>query len=206
MVFSSSKTLAVAAVLVLPINDMQSAIAAGDNAYETARSSFEVGDPSEAAKWLEMAVEQGHQAAKLPLAAMYRDGHGVDKDYKRALSLFTSAAEYGYPSAQFSLGVMYRLGEGVERNYVEALKWYRMAAKQGDAESQNSLGVMNESGRGTDRDIIRAYMWYEIAAQNGSRRGNSNQRRLSRELSAAELPRAKKLSLKCLESNYRNCE
>ena len=203
---AGSKSLLVAVLLVLLSAWTQSAIAAGDNAYEAARKSFDAGNPSEAAKWLEEAVAQGHQAAKLPLAAMYRDGHDVTRDYQRALTLFTSAAEYGYPSAQFSLAAMYRLGQGIERDYAEALRWYRRAANQGYAESQNSLGIIYESGRGTNRDAIKAYAWYEIASQNGSHRGENNRRRLSRKLSATELPSAKKHSLRCLASNYQDCE
>ena len=172
-VLKGSRALVIIAALILHITGIHSAIAAGDDAYQKAKSSFEAGNQSEAAKWLEIAIAQGHQAAQLPLAAMYRDGVGVDRDYKRALMLFMRAAKYGYPSAQFSLGIMYRLGEGVKRNYPEALKWYVMAAKQGEVESQNSLGVMHESGRGTKRDIVRAYMWYEIAARNGSQRGDN---------------------------------
>lgn len=198
--------LSAAALLVLVTFGTLPTFAAGDRAYEAARNSFEAGDLADAAKWLEEAVAQGHQAAKLPLAAMYRDGHGVIRNYKRAMTLFTSAAEFGYPSAQFSLGSMYRSGQGVERNYVQALKWYRMAASQGDAESQNSLGVMYEAGRGTKKDAIKAYAWYEIASQNGSRRGEHNRRRLSRKLSATELPISEKLSMTCLASNYRNCD
>ena len=203
--FWSLRSLAIIAALVLLTNGAGTAFAGGEAAYEKARASFEAGNPAEAAEWLEKAVAQGHPAAHLPLAAMYRDGHGVDQDHRRAIALFTRAAEYGYPSAQFSLGVMYRLGEGVRRDYAEAVKWYRKAANQGDPEAQNSLGVAHESGRGVKSDLEKAYMWYEVAAGNGSKRGENNRRRLSRKLSTEELPKAKKLSITCLQSNYQNC-
>lgn len=200
------RPMALAIFLILQFAGMGPAIASGEDAYQKAKNSFEAGHQSEAAKWLEVAVAKGHQAAQLPLAAMYRDGVGVDKDFERALSLFMSAAEYGYPSAQFSLGVMYRLGEGVERDYSEALKWYRMAAKQGDAEAQNSLGVMYESGRGLKSNMVWAYVWYDNAAQNGSQRGKNNRRRLSRNLSGADLLRAQRLAVRCLAGKHRDCE
>lgn len=201
----NARTLLIAATAFLSNSEMQLAAAGGDDAYQNAKSNFESGQKSEAAKWLKIAVSQGHQAAQLPLAAMYRDGIGVEKNLSRALTLFTTASKQGYPSAQFSLGAMYRLGHGVERDYSEALKWYRMAAKQGDSESQNSLGVMYESGRGTAADLIKAYMWYEIAAVNGNRRGNNNRRRLGRKLSTLDTPKAKKFSITCLASNYQVC-
>ena len=203
--FRKRTALTVATVFTVFVLGIQTASAAGDAAYNKAKDSFEKGNLREAAKWLEMAVSQGHQAAQLPLAAMYRDGHGVRQDYQRALALFRRAARFGYPSAQFSLGVMYRMGEGVEKDYVEALKWYRKAARQGDPEAQNSLGVMNESGRGTDVNVVKAFMWYEISATNGDHRGKLNMRRLGKKLSREELDTAMKFSQKCIASNYRNC-
>jgi len=198
--------LAVAAALAyLTIYD-GSAVAGGDIAYQKAKSSFATGNNSEAAQWLEKAVSQGHRAAQLPLAAMYRDGLGVDQDYKRAVVLFTRAAEYGYPSAQFSLGVMYRFGDGVRRDYTEAVKWYRMAARQGDAESQNSLGIAYESGRGTKTNFKIAYVWYQVAAENGSQRADNNLRRLKRKLSTVELVVAEQILFKCLRSKYHSCD
>lgn len=204
-IFKQVRIVAIAALLILSVIGQQQALAAGDAAYKKAKTSFEAGKTSEAAKWLEIAVAEGHMAAKLPLAAMYRDGNGVVQNYKRAVALFTSAAKYGYPSAQFSLGALYRTGEGVKRDYPRAIRWYLMAARQADPEAQNSMGIMYESGRGIKRDIMKAYMWFEIAAKNGSNRGKNNRNRVTVHLSKLQLPKAKKLSLTCLASNYKNC-
>ena len=157
---------------------VQPALANGNAEYEKARKYFEAGDYGKAALMLERAVEDGHSAARLPLAAMYREGMGVDQDLERAVALFTISANEGYPSAQFTLGALYRAGEGVSVNYKIAAKWFSKAARQGEIDSQNNLGTMYEAGRGVRSNRVVTLMWYEIAAVNGSRRGRDSYKRL----------------------------
>lgn len=194
-----------AALAFLTIID-GSAVAGSDIAYQKAKSSFAISNNLEAAQWLEKAVSQGHQTAQLHLTAMYRDGIGVDQDYKRAFVLFTHAAESGYPSAQFSLDVMNWFGNGIKRDYAEAVKWYRMAARQRDAESQNRMGIAYESERGTKTNFKIACVWYKIAAYNGSQRAANNLQRLHNKLSTVELVIAEHILFKCLRSKDHSCD
>ena len=184
---------------------VQPVLANGVAEYDKARKLFESGDYGQAAVMLEKAVEDGHSAARLPLAAMYREGMGVEQDLEKAVALFTISANEGYPSAQFTLGALYRAGEGVAVDYKSALKWFKKAAKQGDEGSQNNLGTMYEAGRGVRSSQSIALMWYEIAATNGSRRGRDNYKRLTRKVSEDKVLKAKKLVHTCLQSNYRKC-
>ena len=179
--------------------------AGGNMEYEKARNLFAVGDYAEAAESLQIAVDKGHSAARLPLAAMYRDGMGVEQDPAKALELFTISAREGYPSAQFTLGAMYRAGEGANVNYKLAKKWFLAAARQGDEGSQNNLGTMYEAGRGVRSSQVIALMWYEVAKANGSERGAINYKRLKRKLDQDEVLRAKKQAHNCLQSKYRSC-
>ncbi len=181
------------------------AVAGGAADYDKARKLFEDGNPADAAIWLERAVKQGHSAARLPLAAMYREGLGVRQDLDRAVELFTISANEGYPSAQFTLGALYRAGEGVETDYSMAMKWFQKAARQGEVDSQNNLGTMFEAGRGTRSSQVTALMWYEVAATNGSRRAGDNYKRLKRKLSSDQVRQAKKLVLECMQSDFRKC-
>ena len=184
---------------------VQPALANGVAEYEKARKLFESGDYDKAAVMLEQAVDKGHSAARLPLAAMYREGMGVDQDLERAVALFTISANEGYPSAQFTLGALYRAGEGVAVDYKVARKWFSRAAKQGDEGSQNNLGTMYEAGRGVRSSWAVALMWYEIASMNGSRRGGDNYKRLKRKATEDQILKAKKLAHACLQSNYSKC-
>ena len=195
----------VAGFLLLNALFVGSAIAGGDAEYRQAQNLFEAGDYSEAAVYLQKAVDKGHSAARLPLAAMYREGMGVRQDPVRAFELFTISANEGYPSAQFTLGAIYRAGEGVETDYSMAYKWFLAAAQQGEEASQNNLGTMYEAGRGVRSNRVVALMWYEIAAVNGSRRGRDNYKRLKRKASEDQILKAKKLANVCLGSKYKKC-
>ena len=173
--------------------------------YQQARKLHETGNYVESADRLRSAVAQGHLAALLPLAAMYRAGQGVKQDFGQSLRLFTLAAEKGYPSAQFTLGVMYRAGEGTPQDYSVAIKWFLKAAHQGHQKSQNNLGTMFERGRGVKSDYLIALMWYEIAAMNGNIMGARNQKRLARKLSPPDVLRVQKTARSCMKSNYKTC-
>ena len=176
-----------------------------DGDFHKAKTKFQSGEYAEAAELLRRAVEHGHEAAQVPLAAMYRSGQGVKQDLPKAFKLFTNAAYQGFPNAQFTLAMMYRLGQGTETNHEEAQKWFRRAAEVGHAEAQNSLGVMYEKGRSVEEDYVAAVMWYHVAASSGSRRGVDNKKRLSKKLNAAEIERAKRLALACMRNHYKRC-
>lgn len=183
------------AFAIVAISSTGIANAGSEDDFLMAQRYHQSGDYVEAARLLHKAVDQGHEVAQLPLAAMYREGQGVRQDYAVAIRLFTRAANAGYPSAQFTLGVMLRAGEGVPQNFPEAVKWYRKAAKQGDEAAQNNLGAMFEYGRGVTENQVTAYMWYELAAKNGSTRGGLNKKRLAKKLSLSDLLKVRKLSL-----------
>ena len=63
---------------------------------------------------------------------MYRDGKGVEQDFKEAVKWYQKAADQGYANAQGSLGVMYGMGNGVEQNHVTAYAWASIAATNVD--------------------------------------------------------------------------
>ena len=46
----------------------------------------------EAAKWYQMAAEQGDLYAQINLGSMYSAGRGVPQDYKEAIKWFRAAA------------------------------------------------------------------------------------------------------------------
>jgi len=81
-----------------------------------------------AAAWYRKAAEQGWVDGELRLAAVYRDGKGVDRDMVQAAAWYRKAAEQGNVSAQATLGVLYSMGQGVVKSDVEAYFWLALAA------------------------------------------------------------------------------
>lgn len=98
---------------------------------EEAYAAFLRGDYAKAQLLLEPLAEQGVPQAQYYLALMFDMGHGVPKNFEKALKWYRSAAGAGLAPAQFSLAQLYETGDGVEQDQIEALKWLELAAMHG---------------------------------------------------------------------------
>ena len=85
-------------------------------------------DYGKAAEWYRKAAEKGDIAGEMRLAAIYRDGRGVERDMAQAAEWYRRAAEQGDADAQATLGVLYSMGQGVPHSDVEAYYWLDLAA------------------------------------------------------------------------------
>lgn len=93
-----------------------------------------------AAKWYELAAQQGHKEAQYLLAKQYFYSRGVSKDMAKAKKWYREAALQGHLMSSRMLGDIYFR----EKNYTEAKKWYEQAAEQGDPLSQKGLNRVIE--------------------------------------------------------------
>lgn len=124
---------------------------------------------AEAAKWYEMAAEQGHVDGMFQYAFIYFDGvGGVIENEKKALEYFRRAAESGDERAEYCIGCFYEDGRGgVEQDYQKAYEWYMKAAEQEHAGAQFKIGWFYENGQEVEQDYAKAYEWYIKAAEQG---------------------------------------
>ena len=83
-----------------------------------------------AARWYELAANQGDRFSQTNLGYMYFEGRGVPQDAAEAVRWFRPSAEQGSASAQFALGDMYARGAGVVQDSVTAYMWLSLAASQ----------------------------------------------------------------------------
>lgn len=114
-----------------------------------------------------LLAQQGNASAQVNLGTKYRDGLGVQRDYKAAVKWFTLAAKQGDVNGQGSLAAMYFKGSGVPQDRKIAVKWYTLAAEQGKLSTQQFLGVMHSEGLGIPRDYKIALKWFTLAAKQG---------------------------------------
>ena len=112
-------------------------------------------------------AEEMNSKAQFELAGKYENGHGVKKNFAKALELYRGAAEAGYPLAQSTLGYMYLYGDGVNQDFKQAMEWNQKAAEAGDSYGQLNLGVMFDAGTGVPKDKEKANAWYRKAANQG---------------------------------------
>lgn len=120
-----------------------------------------------AANYYQQAIEQRFAAAQVNLARLYRTGHGVPKNSKRAFELYRQAAEANYHMAFAPLARIYTSGEGGPQNLKRAFGLFQRASEAGVTTANYHLGVAYEKGRGVEQDIDLAKRNYQIAAVQG---------------------------------------
>jgi len=79
--------------------------------------------------WYSEAVAHGHTGAMRSLAKMYMDGVSCEKDYAKAIELFTEANKYNESWVWFIADMYLTGGYGIEQDYKKAVYWYEQAIK-----------------------------------------------------------------------------
>lgn len=130
--------------------------------------AYNNGNYASARKEFEAAAKKGDPAGKHLLASLYYQGHGVGKDLKKAVELFSDAANSGYPPSLANLGLMYSLGDGVPKDMKKAIEFAQRAADSGDTQSQFNLAQAYRRGVDVPQDNSKAAYWYKKAAEAGS--------------------------------------
>lgn len=99
-----------------------------------AERKVKVRNPVEAARWYRVAVDRGHTGAMLNLAAMYRDGQGVEKNGVEAMRLFQAAVvgvetktDPTPSTAALNLALAYEKGDIVPQDHAAAARWAHAA-------------------------------------------------------------------------------
>lgn len=95
---------------------------------------------NEAIHWYKDAAENGCFQAQKYVASLYYEGSGVEKDWGKAVELYSKTAEHEDAQSLFRLGIIYLEGGfGVEKDQKLALEYLEEAAFYGDAEAQSLL-------------------------------------------------------------------
>ncbi|MEZ5329319.1 MAG: tetratricopeptide repeat protein [Verrucomicrobiales bacterium] len=129
--------------------------------------AYNKGDYATAKKEFSAAADAKDPTGMHLLGSLYYQGHGVEKDIKRAVELFAAAAELGWRPSQTNLGLIYQSGDGVKRDIRKAIEYYMAAGKQGDLQATYQLGQIFRKGDGVDQDYARALDYYRLAVQQG---------------------------------------
>lgn len=87
----------------------------------------------------------------------------------------------------------------IERDFARSEKLYTRAAKKNYASAQYNLGVLLHDGREIKRNIEQAYAWFFLASEQGDERAKGQLARMSSEITANQIIRAKKWALEQLD-------
>ena len=91
-------------------------------------------------------------------------GKTGEKNYGKALELYTAAAEQGNATAQHNLGLAYYYGRGTDKDYEKAAYWFKKSAEQGYTNAQYRMGDIYYSGKCCPKNFKKAEYWLRKAA------------------------------------------
>lgn len=135
----------------------------------TARASV-AGDGKVAAVEVERvkaSAEKGNTAAQFRYAEMLRDGRGVAKNMREAVTWTRKAADGGLAAAQCQMGLFYMNGLGVDQDEDKAVEWLYKAAVQHHVQAQYNLGIYY--AKFSDKEAQRlALKWLKEAVKGDS--------------------------------------
>ncbi len=128
-----------------------------------------------AVKYLDLAVEKGHEMANVYLgnayyniAAQYDCGKGVKQDYKQSKEYYLKSAELGFQLAQLVLGQRYEAGLcGFKQDYEQAAKWYKMVASA-FPNIKERLALLYYKGLGVEQNYAEAVRLLEECLDDNS--------------------------------------
>ncbi len=110
-----------------------------DAQLQSAREHKAKGDFSAAFARCKAAAVSEHPLAYLMLGTFYKNGDGVDKDSKLAVSYLQKAADASLVDAYGELAPLYENGDGIERDRLRAVEYYSIAAISGVPSAQEKL-------------------------------------------------------------------
>ena len=109
-------------------------------------------------------VEKSDAVAQFRYAEMLRDGRGVAKNVREAVTWTRKAADGGLAAAQCQMGLFYMNGLGVDRDEDKAVEWLNKAASQNHAQAQYNLGIYY--AKFSDKEACRlAVKWLKEASK-----------------------------------------
>ena len=111
--------------------------------------------------------EKGDAVAQFRYAEMLRDGRGVAKNVREAVTWTRKAAVGGLAVAQCQMGLFYMNGLGVNLDEVKAVEWLKKAAAQNHVQAQYNLGIYY--AKFSDKESARLAMkWLKEAVKGDS--------------------------------------
>ena len=167
-----------------------------------------------AAKYYELAANQGFLNAQYYTAANYHVGRGVLQDFKAAEYWYTKCAEQKSVTekppmplvlCRHFLAVMYYKGTEIARNYLKAKFWLLKAVELGAHSSMLNLGVMYAKGEGVIQDHVSAHMWFNLASSKGAKGADKYRDQIAKSMTPADISAAQRLARECVRKKYKGC-
>lgn len=136
---------------------------------ETGRAAYLAGDYRVAVSVLEPLARAGDPSARIILGDAYALGNGVEQDFQRALSLYSSAEQQGMADASYKLATLLAEGRpGIPTDTAQAIVHLEEAVSQDHPAALNARAMMLVQGIGGAQDPQLAVAMLRRAHDLGS--------------------------------------
>jgi TPR repeat protein len=138
---------------------------AGDNvaAYKLYNYYEDIGDDSEALKWLKFAAERENAEAEFDLFLKYKDTKDKSKE---SIEFLEKSSQHGLAKAQWYLGVLYRDGVGVDKDIEKAKKLLSRAIQNNYNNATFDLSKLLFENNSKLNDLVSAYELANLSIKN----------------------------------------
>lgn len=124
-------------------------------------------DPSEAEKYLALAVEQGHPTAGYDGAVLALARNPSAGEVQALIERVRLCAKRNHILSAMLLADLYGRGDRLPPDIREVAHWYRVAADLGDVRAQFMIGCLYARGEGVGLDLKHAARYFELAGNAG---------------------------------------
>ena len=141
-----------------------SSLAVKADEYAKAFEALERGDYKTASFYLSFFASNGDSVAEYNMGTLYRDGLGVEKKPKVALSWFYLAAQQRHMLSNFAIAKLIETHPHLADSKKGWLHFLKEAAFLGHAITPLEIGNFYYLRRETDFDLVRAMVWWIVSS------------------------------------------
>lgn len=160
---------------------------------------------------------QNDEQCKYVQSFLAMEYNPIKKDLPKAIRYLKVAENLGSAWSQKEIGLLYLTGKNFPKNDKIALEKFLTAAKQGNQEAQYFSSIMfgnftyyDQEGiyptKGVDQDLVSSYLWANVAVASGYDKAVEIRVEVEKLLAPRELKKAQNISIKCINTNFKECD
>ena len=173
--------------------------------YAKAFEALERGDYETASFYLSFFASNGDSVAQYNMGVLYRDGLGVEKNPKVALSWFYLAAQQRHMLSNFAIAKLMEKHSYLASRKKGRLHFLKEAAFLGHAVAPLEIGNFYYLRQETEFDLIRAMVWWILSSDRNAPGAAEMIASVSPLLDSSQMDQVSVKLADCDNKTYRDC-
>ena len=173
--------------------------------YAKAFEALETGNYETAAYYLSFFASNGDSVAQYNMAILYRDGLGVEKNPKVALSWLYLAAQQRHMLSNFAIAKLMETHPHLADKKKGRLHFLKEAAFLGHATAPLEIGNFYYLRQETEYDLVRAMVWWTLSYDRNAPGAVEMIASVSPLLDSSQMDQVSVKLADCDNKTYRDC-